>query len=79
MRQSDIIHKDFKPTPYWWEAYKPVADELADVPRSARVVIVGAGYAELSCAIELADAGSRRASSRLPSSVPGATRAAAAE
>src|SRR5215813_8003271 len=57
MRQSDIIHKDFKPTPYWWEAYKPVAGDLADVPRSARVVIVGAGYAGLSCAIELADAG----------------------
>src|SRR5215475_1662463 len=56
MRQSDIIHKDFKPTPYWWEAYKPVAGDLADVPRSARVVIVGAGYAGLSCAIELADA-----------------------
>jgi glycine/D-amino acid oxidase-like deaminating enzyme len=57
MQQSDIIHKDFKPTPYWWEAYKPVAGDLADVPRSARVVIVGAGYAGLSCAIELADAG----------------------
>jgi len=57
MRQSDIIHKDFKPTPYWWEAYKPVAGDLADVPRSVRVVIVGAGYAGLSCAIELADAG----------------------
>ena len=57
MRQSDIIHKDFKPTPYWWEAYKPVAGDLADVPRSARVVIVGAGYAGLSCAIELADGG----------------------
>src|SRR5262249_56351749 len=54
---SDIIHKDFKPTPYWGEAYKPVAGDLADVPRSVRVVIVGAGYAGLSCAIELADAG----------------------
>jgi glycine/D-amino acid oxidase-like deaminating enzyme len=57
MRRNDIIDKNFKPTPYWWEAYKPVAGDLADVPRSARVVIVGAGYAGLSCAIELADAG----------------------
>jgi choline dehydrogenase-like flavoprotein len=57
MRQSDILHKDFKPMPYWWEAYKPVAGELIDVPRKARVAIVGGGYAGLSCAIELADSG----------------------
>ena len=54
---SDILHKDFKAAPYWWEAYKPEAGALADVPKHARVVIVGAGYAGLSCAIELADAG----------------------
>ena len=57
MRQNDILHKDFKATPYWWEAYRPTAGELLPVPRSARVVIVGGGYAGLSCAIELADAG----------------------
>ena len=57
MRQSDILHKDFKAMPYWWEAYKPVAGDLVDVPRKARVVIVGGGYAGLSCAIELADSG----------------------
>jgi glycine/D-amino acid oxidase-like deaminating enzyme len=57
MGKSDILHKDFKPLPYWWEAYQPVAGELVDVPRTARVVIVGSGYAGLSCAIELADAG----------------------
>src|SRR5262245_4972805 len=57
MRQSDILHKDFKPMPYWWEAYRPAAGELVDVPRKARVVIVGGGYAGLSCAIELADSG----------------------
>jgi glycine/D-amino acid oxidase-like deaminating enzyme len=43
--------------PYWWEAYKPVTGDLTDVPRTARVAIVGGGYAGLSCAIELADAG----------------------
>src|SRR5215470_6034648 len=57
MRNNDILHKDFQPMPYWWEAYKPVAGDLIDVPRKARVVIVGGGYAGLSCAIELADAG----------------------
>ncbi len=57
MSQSQILHPDFKPAPYWWEAYKPVAGDLVDVPRSARVVIVGGGYAGLSCAIELADSG----------------------
>src|SRR5262245_31833709 len=57
MRNSDILHKDFKPQPYWWEAYQPVAGNLSDVPRQARVVIVGGGYAGLSCAIELANAG----------------------
>src|SRR5262245_29751064 len=57
MRNGDILHKDFKPQPYWWEAYRPAAGELVDVPSKARVVIVGGGYAGLSCAIELADAG----------------------
>src|SRR5215470_5441174 len=50
----DIFHKDFKPTPYWWEAYTPSAGELIDVPREARVAIVGGGYAGLSAALELA-------------------------
>src|SRR5262245_56841384 len=57
MRNNDILHTDFKPMPYWWEAYKPVAGALIDVPRKAGVVIVGGGYAGLSCAIELADCG----------------------
>jgi glycine/D-amino acid oxidase-like deaminating enzyme len=57
MSPSQILHPDFKPMPYWWEAYKPVAGDLVDVPRKARVAIVGGGYAGLSCAIELADAG----------------------
>ena len=43
--------------PYWWEAYRPVTGDLVDVPKKTRVVIVGGGYAGLSCAIELADSG----------------------
>src|SRR6266446_9861408 len=53
----DIFHRDFTPTPYWWEAYTPTAGELADLPRSARVAIVGGGYAGLSTALELAKHG----------------------
>src|SRR5262249_46128902 len=48
---------DFKPAPYWWEAYRPVAGEFADVPRDARVAIVGGGYAGLSAALELSKHG----------------------
>ncbi|MEQ1613500.1 MAG: FAD-binding oxidoreductase [Hyphomicrobiaceae bacterium] len=57
MNRSEIHHPDFKALPYWWEAYKPVTGDLVDVPKKTRVAIVGAGYAGLSCAIELADAG----------------------
>ena len=53
----DIFHQDFTPTPYWWEAYKPTAGELIDVPRAARVAIVGGGYAGLSAALEFAKHG----------------------
>jgi glycine/D-amino acid oxidase-like deaminating enzyme len=53
----DIFHRDFTPTPYWWEAYRPEIGELADVPRETRVAIVGAGYAGLSAALELVRSG----------------------
>jgi glycine/D-amino acid oxidase-like deaminating enzyme len=57
MAQSEILHRDFKAMPYWWEAYRPVTGDLVDVPKKTRVAIVGGGYAGLSCAIELADCG----------------------
>src|SRR6266581_3165802 len=57
MPQAEIFHPDFTPTPYWWEAYPPVAGDLVEVPRSARVAIVGGGYAGLSAALELAKLG----------------------
>src|SRR6476620_3719038 len=57
MRNNAILHRDFKPLPYWWEAYRPITGDLVEMPRRARVVIVGGGYAGLSCAIELADSG----------------------
>jgi glycine/D-amino acid oxidase-like deaminating enzyme len=54
MRCAEILHQDFSPTPYWWEAYRPTAGELSEVPRAARVAIVGGGYAGLAAALELA-------------------------
>src|SRR5260370_27365353 len=53
----EIFHRDFKPIPYWWEAYTPTASDLVEVPRAARVAIVGGGYAGLSAALELAKHG----------------------
>ena len=54
MARADIFHPDFSPTPYWWEAYQPTSGELVDVPREARVAIVGGGYAGLAASLELA-------------------------
>ncbi|HEX3537490.1 MAG TPA: FAD-dependent oxidoreductase, partial [Stellaceae bacterium] len=57
MKTAGIFHPDFTATPYWWQAYTPVAGDLVEVPRSARVAIVGGGYAGLSAALELAKLG----------------------
>ena len=57
MLNPDILHPDFVPAPYWWEAYRPSAGELVEVARTARVAIVGGGYAGLSAALELAKQG----------------------
>jgi glycine/D-amino acid oxidase-like deaminating enzyme len=57
MRNPDIFHPDFVPEPYWWEAYRPVAGELAEVPGEARVAIVGGGYAGLAAALEFSKHG----------------------
>ncbi len=53
MPNGAIFHPDFKPEPFWWEAYRPSADDLVDVPKTARVAIVGAGYGGLATALEL--------------------------
>jgi glycine/D-amino acid oxidase-like deaminating enzyme len=54
MPSLDILHADFKSEPYWWEAYRPTAQNLSDVPKECRVAIVGGGYAGLATALELA-------------------------
>jgi glycine/D-amino acid oxidase-like deaminating enzyme len=53
MARAEFLHPDFLAEPYWWEGYRPASGELADVPRDARVAIVGAGYAGLATALEL--------------------------
>jgi monoamine oxidase len=50
---STLFASDFKPRPYWWEAYEPAALPEITLPKSARVVIIGAGYAGLNAALEL--------------------------
>jgi glycine/D-amino acid oxidase-like deaminating enzyme len=54
MARTAIFHPDFAPEPYWWQAYRPQTGDLAEVPREARVAIVGGGYAGLAAALELA-------------------------
>jgi glycine/D-amino acid oxidase-like deaminating enzyme len=54
MARADFLHPDFVAEPYWWEAYRPTSGALAEVPREARVAIVGGGYAGLATALELA-------------------------
>ncbi|MDH3742004.1 MAG: FAD-binding oxidoreductase [Hyphomicrobiales bacterium] len=54
---ADIFHADYREFPFWWEAYAPHSDELTDIPRDARVAIIGAGYAGLATALELSKLG----------------------
>ncbi len=60
MAPRDIFHPDFKPQPYWWEAYTPASGELVPVPKSARVAIVGGGYAGLVGGARIVEARHRR-------------------
>ena len=57
MARSDLFHPKFVARPYWWEAYEPTAGALVDVPKEARVAIVGGGYAGLAAALEFAKHG----------------------
>jgi len=57
MRPEDPPACDPKQTPLWWEAAPRERDSDATLPRSADMVIIGAGYTGLSCAVALARAG----------------------
>jgi glycine/D-amino acid oxidase-like deaminating enzyme len=51
---KEIFSKDFKPRPFWWEAYKPAALPAVELPKDVPIVIIGAGYAGLNAALECA-------------------------
>jgi glycine/D-amino acid oxidase-like deaminating enzyme len=54
---TNIFHIDFKARPYWWEQYTPQTLPEIALPKDVRVAVVGAGYAGLSAALELARQG----------------------
>lgn len=51
---SGILHSNFKLTPFWWEAYQPQALPELVLPKDVAVAVIGAGYAGISAALELA-------------------------
>src|SRR5260221_8369285 len=57
MAAPSVFHPDFKPLPYWWEAWAPRRELPADLPAATDVAIIGGGYAGLNAALELARAG----------------------
>lgn len=54
---DNIFHKDFKSMPWWWEGWHPNSDLSQDPPAKTDVLVVGAGYAGLSTALEIARSG----------------------
>ncbi len=51
---ASIFHSDFKLKPFWWEAHEPTALPELPLPKDVAVAIIGAGYAGLNAALELA-------------------------
>ena len=58
---EDLFTKDFKTSPYWWDTSPSRASTLEtsqpDIPRTADVVVVGAGYTGLHAALAAARGG----------------------
>ncbi|WP_200845337.1 FAD-binding oxidoreductase [Roseomonas sp. 18066] len=53
----EIFVEGFATTPWWWEGFAPPEDAPAELPKDVDVLIVGGGYAGISCALTLAEAG----------------------
>jgi glycine/D-amino acid oxidase-like deaminating enzyme len=53
----DVFAEDFSHSPYWWRHAAPLETTALEVPEHTDALIIGSGYAGLSCAIELARAG----------------------
>lgn len=56
-KPSDCFSPDFKPAPYWWDATPRQPDDLAKLPATANVLIIGSGYTGLHAAVQTARAG----------------------
>ncbi len=54
---TDIFAPGFRAAPWWWEAAEPAPVTDVPLPQRVDVCIIGAGYAGLNCALELARAG----------------------
>ena len=52
--QSSIFATDYSETPYWWDDWRPHDTGAGNMRRETDVAIIGAGYAGISCALELA-------------------------
>lgn len=57
MPSASIFAEGFSPTPWWWEGFTPPADPPAELSTAAGTVVIGAGYAGITCALRLAEAG----------------------
>ncbi len=51
---DDIFAETFSQDPWWWEAAAPVEMPSTEISQATDVVVIGSGYAGLSCAHELA-------------------------
>jgi glycine/D-amino acid oxidase-like deaminating enzyme len=69
MPPVDSLASDLKQMPLWWESAPREREPGGTLPRSADIVIIGAGYTGLSCALALARAG--RSVTVLDSDAPG--------
>ena len=57
MSDTHLFHRDFRERPFWWDAFAPDGIREDAVPSTASVAIIGAGYAGLATARELAQQG----------------------